>query len=76
MQCKYHEEILKGMKVHNMFQKEHLIRIMGTRGGIDEEEVERKLESRAPRQKAGKSFILDIERLSIYDEIKSRRFIL
>lgn len=38
MQCKYHEEILKGIKVQNMFQKEYLIRIMST----GEEQIRKK----------------------------------
>lgn len=45
---------------------------MVTREGMDEEEVGKKLERRAPRYKSGKSFTLDIEGSSLYAKIKSR----
>lgn len=46
--CQYHEEILRGMEMQALFQKEHLIRILGTRGGMDEEELGRRQERGAP----------------------------
>ena len=62
--------------MHEIFKKEHLIRITGTRGGMDKKDVGKRKERGVPRY-VGKSFTLDIEWLfSFYAKIKSQSFIL
>lgn len=54
-----------------MFQKEHLIRILGTRGGMDEEELGRSKKEELWGSRL-ESFTLDIEAPSFCARIKSR----